>query len=189
MISNLLFKAPLKQNHRGILRIHLNKTTLSRLVSMLEGLDDIDRRNDVELFTAEKIGLFLACLGLIARTEYSARDHASEKPLHAYTRRAMDLMKDDSSQPWTLQSIADTLRINKSYLARIFKKDTGMTVVDFLTRMRAEIAAVFLINTDKSISEIARLTGWDDPNYFARRFRFFYGMSASEYRLATRKSV
>ena len=101
----------------------------------------------------------------------------------------MELMESDTANAWSLQSVAEKLNINKSYLARLFRHDTGMTVLDFLTRRRAEMAAVVLVNTDKPVSEIAQLTGWDDPNYFARRFRSFYGMSASEYRTAAKTTI
>ena len=47
---------------------------------------------------------------------------------------------------------------------------------------RAEKAAVLLLTTDKAIATIGREVGWHDPNYFARRFRAAFGISARQYR-------
>jgi AraC family L-rhamnose operon transcriptional activator RhaR len=52
----------------------------------------------------------------------------------------------------------------------------------WLARQRAEKAAVLLLTTDKAIAAIGREVGWHDPNYFARRFRAAFGISARQYR-------
>ena len=52
----------------------------------------------------------------------------------------------------------------------------------YLARLRAEHAANLLLRSDQSIAAIGRTVGWPDQNYFARRFRDHYGLSASVYR-------
>ena len=52
----------------------------------------------------------------------------------------------------------------------------------YLAQLRAEHAAVLLLHSDEPITGIGRAVGWPDQNYFARRFKAHYGLSATTYR-------
>ena len=52
----------------------------------------------------------------------------------------------------------------------------------YLSRQRVEVAASLLLHSDQSIMQIGHTVGWPDQNYFARRFKAHYGLSATEYR-------
>ena len=52
----------------------------------------------------------------------------------------------------------------------------------YLAQIRAEHAAVALLHSDEPITSIGRAVGWPDQNYFARRFKAHYGLSATTYR-------
>ena len=52
----------------------------------------------------------------------------------------------------------------------------------YLAQVRAEHAAVMLLHSDEPITGIGRSVGWPDQNYFARRFKAHYGLSATTYR-------
>ncbi len=49
--------------------------------------------------------------------------------------------------------------------------------MQFLAKIRAERAAILLLRTRRDISKIGRQVGWGDPNYFARRFKSYFGTS------------
>ncbi|BEL04779.1 hypothetical protein Q0Z83_029700 [Actinoplanes sichuanensis] len=68
------------------------------------------------------------------------------------------------------------------HLVRLFKTATGMPPMAHLARQRIELAAARLLHTDEPIGQVGESVGWPDPNYFARRFRSPYGLSASTYR-------
>jgi AraC family L-rhamnose operon transcriptional activator RhaR len=51
-----------------------------------------------------------------------------------------------------------------------------------LSRFRVETAAAMLLHTDQPITQIGHSVGWPDQNYFARRFKAHYGLTASSYR-------
>lgn len=53
---------------------------------------------------------------------------------------------------------------------------------DFLARVRAERAATLLTHSTLPAARVGAAVGWDDPTYFARRFRALAGLSPTEYR-------
>jgi AraC family transcriptional regulator, L-rhamnose operon transcriptional activator RhaR len=52
----------------------------------------------------------------------------------------------------------------------------------YLARRRVEKAAGLLLHTDQPVTQIGRSVGWPDQNYFARRFKAHFGLSATTYR-------
>ena len=101
------------------------------------------------------------------------------------TRRcgeAMRLLESDIARPWTLTALAEELHLAPGYLVRLFKDATGLPPKAYLAQLRAERAAVLLLHSDDPITCIGRAVGWPDQNYFARRFKAHYGLSATTYR-------
>lgn len=72
--------------------------------------------------------------------------------------------------------------LDLGYLVRVFKSGTGLPPMAYLARLRAETAATLLLHTDQPVTAIGRAVGWPDQNYFARRFKAHYGLSATTYR-------
>ena len=52
----------------------------------------------------------------------------------------------------------------------------------YLAQLRAEHAATLLLHSDQPVTSISQAVGWPDQNYFARRFKAHYGLSATTYR-------
>lgn len=81
-----------------------------------------------------------------------------------------------------LSEISRKVGISVYYMSHIFKSETGMTVVEYRTNRRMENAKTMLLQTDKSITEIAFLCGFSSQGYFSERFSKICGISPSEYR-------
>jgi AraC-like DNA-binding protein len=80
-----------------------------------------------------------------------------------------------------LDSLAQAVCTNKSNLCRVFRNETGMTVGEYLTRIRID-AAKRLLLTSLTVSAVAKLVGFEDPYYFSRVFRRATAASPSEFR-------
>jgi AraC-like DNA-binding protein len=80
-----------------------------------------------------------------------------------------------------LDTITSAVSANKAHLCRAFKRDTGLTVMDYLARVRID-AGKRLLLTSLKVSAIAQLVGYDDPYYFSRVFKKLTGLSPSEFR-------
>ena len=81
-----------------------------------------------------------------------------------------------------VMDIAKTYHVDRSYLERSFKKETGISVRETITNFRIKKAQTLLRETSFSISEIAKASGFKDRLYFSKFFHQKFGMTPSEYR-------
>ena len=102
--------------------------------------------------------------------------------VHSAVRRAAHALRNDLARAWSLPQLAEELRINPSYLVRIFQQGTGCAPMKFLARERAQKAAQLLLTSAWPVSEIGAKVGWDEPKQFARCFRQHFGESATAFR-------
>ena len=94
----------------------------------------------------------------------------------------MRLFEAELAHRWTLTELAAQLHLDPSYLVRLFKTSTGLPPMAYLAQLRAEHAAALLLHSDQPVTSISQAVGWPDQNYFARRFKAHYGLSATTYR-------
>ena len=77
----------------------------------------------------------------------------------------------------SLGDIAEAGNIGKNEAIRCFRAGRGMTPIEYLRKYRLSQAEKLLLETDSSFTEIASLTGFDDPGYFSRLFKKEFGES------------
>lgn len=87
-----------------------------------------------------------------------------------------------------LSVLADYVHLNPQYLSVLFKKETSMSISDYIAMIRMEHARLLLRNTTDSIQMIAEATGYLDPQYFSRRFKQTVGQSPQAYRSSSRSN-
>lgn len=78
--------------------------------------------------------------------------------------------------------MASSLGYNRQYLSCKFKKETGMTLGEFIMKQRLEYAKLLLRNSNYSILEISQLLQFSTCSYFSSSFRNLTGMTPREYR-------
>lgn len=86
----------------------------------------------------------------------------------------------------TLDSLAKMAHLNKYYFVHAFTKFYGQSPIQYLTSRRLKTSRDLLETSDYTISEIAQLSGFSSPSYFAQCFRKNCGMTALSYRNLTR---
>ncbi|HYX51573.1 MAG TPA: helix-turn-helix transcriptional regulator, partial [Ktedonobacteraceae bacterium] len=69
-----------------------------------------------------------------------------------------------------------------SYLSRVFKKEMGITLTDYINKLRIEEAKYMLDHRNISVSEAALSVGFNDPNYFSKVFTKLEHMAPHDYR-------
>ncbi len=133
------------------------------------------------VYRVKLVAELLLLLDFIARRS-SPMHETNAEVIHSAVQRAVQQLRADLAKAWSLPQLAAQLRINPSYLVRIFRQAIGCAPMKFLARERAHQAAQLLLTTSLPISEIGSLVGWDEPKQFARSFRQHFAESASEFR-------
>jgi len=82
----------------------------------------------------------------------------------------------------SLTSIAEKFYINTTYLSRIFKAETGYNFSDYLNKTRMNIAASLIENHDMKMKDISDMVGFDNVNYFFKKFKDYYGCTPTEFK-------
>lgn len=95
---------------------------------------------------------------------------------------AQAIVLEQMHEPVNVQLIAQRLRISPNYLGAIFKAETGVRLTEYITNIKMREAARLLRESEKHITEITSLVGYDNANYFSRLFKKQYGVTPSEYR-------
>jgi len=82
----------------------------------------------------------------------------------------------------TRETVAKHVFLNPDYLDRLFKKETGTSVTEYIVRKRLMLAQDLLLKTNLPIGSIAAQTGYSNFAHFSRRFKKQFGMSPADYR-------
>ncbi len=89
----------------------------------------------------------------------------------------------------TVEELADFVKLTPSYLSRLFKKETGCTVSDYIQEQKVHTAQNMLSYSEYSLSEIASILAFSSQSYFTEVFRKRTGMTPAKYRVLHFRSV
>ena len=92
-------------------------------------------------------------------------------------------VQNNLSKPLDVDELAKALFISRTHLAAKFKKETGMTLTDFILREKVEEAKRLLRYSDKSLSLIADYLGFSSQSHFTKAFKKYTSKTPGEYRM------
>ncbi len=97
--------------------------------------------------------------------------------------RACGYIGENFSDPdLSVERLCEHLHLSPAYFSTIFKRETGMSFTNYVTRVRMEEAARLLRDTEDKTYLIAQSAGFVDANYFSYVFKKHFGLSPSRYR-------
>ena len=100
----------------------------------------------------------------------------------SYTERCKDYINKHYREKIYLETIAELLGISPTYLSRLFKKENGDSIQDYINQVRIDRAANMLIYSDATLPAIAAYVHFPSQSYFGRVFLKLKGMTPKQYR-------
>ena len=130
---------------------------------------------------------------LPATVPAESADSVEEEPKisamdESFMQQVMDFMEANmSNEDLEIESFAEKLCVSRAVFYRKLKSITGYTPVEFVRVIRLKRAIQLIKDNSFTVSELAYMTGFSDPKYFARCFKKMTGMTPTEYREQTKK--
>jgi AraC family transcriptional activator of pobA len=106
-----------------------------------------------------------------------------ERPILAEIFR---FVEEHYAEPISLKDVAQAVNLSRGYLTTLVRRRTGRTVLEWIQERRMAEARRLLLETDESVERIGSRVGYDDPTYFARRFRGAHKATPAAWRNANR---
>lgn len=138
-----------------------------------------------EVMIKAKITCLLIAIIREIRTSLNFRTSAKSE----YVQIASHLISEQFANQITPQDIAEQLHISPGYLMHMFKRETGMTMMQYLRNVRMVTAKSKLMTTDDPIFQIASDIGVANPQQFSMIFRKETGIAPAQYRRLSRNII
>jgi len=134
---------------------------------MAKSIDEVNRLNR-ELWTF--------CVELV-------RKHIKSEHYSKAIYLCLDYIDTHFNQKITLKNLSDHTGFNSCYLAVLFKKEIGVSFVNYLTNYRVNVSKALLTKSSYSYSQIAYSLGFCSQSHFTQVFRKHAGMTPKQYRM------
>lgn len=170
MCSNFFVVEPAYENDFNLLIQRLMSTSLKK-----------DKLSKCIIKTClEQIFLIIMLHGQRANSvsKTKNREYSSNKAV----KQAMNYIDINYGLPITLEDVAAQIHLNASYFSKKFKAVSGVSFKEYLNIVRINNSEKLLLETSKSITDIALLCGYSSSNYFGDAFSHLNGISPSQFR-------
>lgn len=105
-----------------------------------------------------------------------------DKPLTKNAKMIMEYIENNYRKSLSLEEISDAVCLSSGYAGRIFKEQTGMPIMDYVSKVRMEKAKKLLLKPQYQIQTIAESIGYADLSYFTKVFKKVEGVTPSQFR-------
>lgn len=121
---------------------------------------------------------------LLAKIFESAEELSpiSSKNGYWHISRAMEYIGENYSSPMTLGDVARAVSLSQSHLSQLFTRISGVSFLEYLTEFRIKKVQIELLESNKSVKEIAYECGFGSFPSFSRAFKRICGCTPVEYR-------
>jgi AraC-like DNA-binding protein/ligand-binding sensor protein len=170
-----------------------------RVVTMFKGGQDADWEKKTRkayfgtpVVTPDRFQAMVHLLNVYAQylAHYASRPAiaaSAKEPKPVSTAKQFVLLH--AEQPITLSAVAQHVNVSRFHFCKIFKKATGMTFTEYVSRVRLEKAKTLLADSSVRVSEVVYAAGFGSIPRFNSVFKRHVGMAPTEYRAALRSPL
>ncbi|MCM3439471.1 AraC family transcriptional regulator [Metabacillus halosaccharovorans] len=169
--------------------LNLDVNTSSRFLHLLEGM--MFEYNKENSCYSTLIRLQLVELLIILSRQYNERKSRCMQPLskqddiNILIQRICGYLTRNFDQKISIQTLCHLFNISPRHLNRLFKQETGQTIIEMVHNIRIEKAKQYLIETDEKVINVAIRVGYEDPAFFSRLFRRIVGSSPGKFKASS----
>lgn len=160
-------------------RMKLSLDNLKHVHRIIQELSN-EFLNQQQAYKTRITALFAELVVFLSR-EYEVEEIIDSRVLIQISE-AITFMELNYLEQIKLEDIAEKAFVSPSHFCRIFKSTYKVSPIDYVIKLRIWHAGQLLRFKDKTVTQIAFESGFQDSNYFARRFKKEMGMSPKEYR-------
>mgnify|MGYP000034347592 CR=1 FL=1 len=157
-------------NSKGI----QNPKSMEKLLSSFSILDEL---HNVEEMEGYLIDIVMDCMQSEGAVDTNARNKIM---------LALQFIQENYNENIAINELAERYGMSPNYFSSVFKKVLKQSTVNYITEFRIKKAREFLVETNKSVIEIAKKVGYDDSQYFFRVFKKSTGLTPLQYRQQNR---
>lgn len=122
--------------------------------------------------------MFMEFLGLYSRNILTSQESENANIIKNITR----FIDTNCTHKFDIDKIIKDTHLSRSTFYTLFKKHTGMSILQYINDKRLSIAADYMTILKYSVTEAAMVVGFDDPMYFGRLFKRKFKMTPTEYK-------
>lgn len=165
----------------------MSLNTICRLAAESAGLSDIQIHTISHAFNRkiEKAKTDEDLRSLTRELACTYCDAVAENARNSNSYAIMKIRKhlvENLNENYSLEELAEMVDLNPSYLSRLFRKECGMTITQFIKNQKIREAKWLLENSQMPIVEISESLGFEYNSYFSKVFMKETGFTPSEYR-------
>ncbi|MBQ8207920.1 MAG: AraC family transcriptional regulator, partial [Clostridia bacterium] len=149
---------------------HFSENDLAEIERLFWELYKLINETDEKFLSDRIIGYTLIILSKIFNCSESKKPISNNSGYY-HIKRAMEYIDKHYSLHLSLDSVADAVAVSSCHLSRLFRKTCGLSFVEYLTEFRIQKAQELLLESDKSVSEIADDCGFGSFSTFSRSFK------------------
>lgn len=130
--------------------------------------------------------LAIEALTLEMLVQSARRGSAIERNPPQWLRQANEVVRERFAHSLSLSGVAELVGVHPAHLAKMFRKQYGSTLGDYVRRLRLDYALQLLARSQNSLTTIALAAGFYDQSHFARFFKLRFGVTPGVFRASVR---
>jgi two-component system response regulator YesN len=153
--------------------LHKNNISIREVVLDKRPYDDLTATRSISHLKAWTLDIIARGMDLI---------HPSHKPPNSVVENICTYIESHTGEDFNREDLASFVNFNPAYLSRLFKKETGMSLSDYILKCRVEKAKSLLIQSTVKVADIAEIVGYYNISHFTKMFKKHTSLTPQDYR-------